>query len=408
MDMNRSKINIGTYYLAPYAYSEEHVKELAECGIDMVVNMRHVPEVLDWFEKYGVGAIVTGIFPGWFGGNGANAGTMSAVNPIEKYNQAKETFEAHPAIWGIDTGDEPSSLDFEHYGTIFDNVKKNFSGYIPYLNIYPSYAVNGKNTPEEVDKQLGTVDYASYIKAFCENVKSDYICTDYYLYSADIERLYETFLTVSNACVKEQRQMWTVLQVNSHKEDAWISLEQLRFQANTAFAFGAEVITWACYTAGWWFNHVLDKQGNKTQQYEKLKTVNKEIHALSDNYMKYAHVETKFLGDFSEEELKKTNAQPETVLETELFHEFKVNTGHKLLVGIRKDKESGKEALMLCCADNPYGTSETVCQVSFRTEQKNIKAIGREDKSPLVLREDGVYILEIRSNEGILLCADES
>ena len=51
--MNRSKINIGTYYLAPYAYSEEHVKELAECGIDMVVNMRHVPEVLDWFYKYG-------------------------------------------------------------------------------------------------------------------------------------------------------------------------------------------------------------------------------------------------------------------------------------------------------------------------------------------------------------------
>ena len=401
--MNRSKINIGTYYLAPYAYSEEHVKELAECGIDMVVNMRHVPSVLDWFYQYGVGAIVTGIFPGWFGGNGANAGTMSVTNSIEKYSQAKEVLEAHPAIWGIDTGDEPSSLDFAHYGKIFDSVNQNFIGYIPYLNIYPSYAVNGNNTPEEVDKQLGTVDYASYIKAFCENVKSDYICTDYYLYSADIERLYETFLTVSNACVKEQRQMWTVLQVNSHKEDTWISLEQLRFQANTALAFGAEVITWACYTAGWWFNHVLDKQGNKTQQYEKLKTVNKEIHALSDNYMKYAHTETKFLGDFSEEELKKANVQPTSVLETSYFHEVRAESGHKLLVGIRKDKESGKEALMLCCADNPYGASETVCCVSFRTDYKEIKAVGRGDMRPITMSEDGLYMLKIRSNEGILL-----
>ena len=331
---------------------------------------------------------------------------MSATNPIEKYKQAKEVFEAHPAIWGIDTGDEPSSLDFEHYGNIFESVKENFNGYLPYLNIYPSYAVNGKNTPEEVDKQLGTIDYASYIKTFCENVKSDYICTDYYLYSADIERLYETFLTVSNACIKEQRQMWTVLQVNSHKEDTWISLEQLRFQANTALAFGAEVITWACYTAGWWFNHVLDKQGNKTQQYEKLKTVNKEIHALSDFYMKYNHVETKFLGDFSEEELKKADAQAITVLETADFYDFQAESGHRLLVGIRKEKESGQEALMLCCADDPSGTSETICQVRFRTKQKNIRAIGREDMHPITVHEDGWYTLEIRSNEGILLCSE--
>ena len=402
--MDRSKINIGTYYLAPYAYSEEHVKELAECGIDMVVNMRHVSDVLDLFYKYGVGAIVTGIFPGWFGGNGSNAGTMSVTNPIEKYVQAKEMFEGHPAIWGIDTGDEPSSLDFAHYGEIFDTVKKNFEGYLPYLNIYPSYAVNGSNTPEEVDKQLGTEDYATYIKLFCEHVKSDYICTDYYLYSADIKRLYETFLTVSDTCVKEHRQMWTVLQVNSHKQEEWISLEQLRFQANTALVFGAEVITWACYTAGWWFNHVLDKQGNKTEQYEKLKLVNKEIHALSDNYMKYMHVETKFVGDFSKEELGKIGTQALERLNTKCFYDLKVSRGHKLLVGVRADEATGKEALMLCCADDPYGTSETVCQVSFRTQQENIRAIGRDDVCPLTVCEDGSYVITVRSNEGILLC----
>ena len=32
---------------------------------------------------------------------------------------------------------------------------------------------------------------------------------------------------------------------------------------------------------------VLDDKGNKTQQYDKLKTVNAELHALSDEYMRF-------------------------------------------------------------------------------------------------------------------------
>ena len=35
--MNRNRLNIGTYFLRPYACSEAHVKDLADCGIDFVV-----------------------------------------------------------------------------------------------------------------------------------------------------------------------------------------------------------------------------------------------------------------------------------------------------------------------------------------------------------------------------------
>ena len=410
--MDRTKINIGTYYLAAYASTEEHVKELAECGIDMVVNMRYDLPTLDLFSKYGVGAIVTGILPGWFGGNGSNAGTMKDTNPIEKYDIAASAFKDHPAIWGIDTGDEPSALDFPHYGEIFKRVKNGFEGHFPYLNIYPSYAVKGSNTDQEVLEQLGTEDFAAYIKSFCENVESDYICFDYYLYSADLTGLYETLSVVSDAALEQERQMWMVLQVNSHQEDKWISTEQLRFQAYSALAFGAEVITWACYCAGWWYNHVLDKQGNKTQQYEKLKTVNGEIRDLSQEYMKYRPVETKFVGDFTEEDLAKTNREAVDTLDTDCFKDFKVNTGHKLLVGIRKCGDSiegceiGKEALMICCADDPYDEMPTVCDISFRLNGEKVSAFGRADMQPLIQKEDGSYGLRIRSNEGILITAE--
>ncbi|MBQ3659570.1 MAG: hypothetical protein II963_05380, partial [Bacteroidales bacterium] len=37
--MDRSRINIGTYHLAPYARTDAHIKDLAECGIDYVMYM---------------------------------------------------------------------------------------------------------------------------------------------------------------------------------------------------------------------------------------------------------------------------------------------------------------------------------------------------------------------------------
>ena len=35
--MDRSRLNIGAYILQPYARSEAHIKDLADCGIDFVI-----------------------------------------------------------------------------------------------------------------------------------------------------------------------------------------------------------------------------------------------------------------------------------------------------------------------------------------------------------------------------------
>ena len=34
--MNRTKLNIGTYILQPYARSEAHIKDLADAGVNFV------------------------------------------------------------------------------------------------------------------------------------------------------------------------------------------------------------------------------------------------------------------------------------------------------------------------------------------------------------------------------------
>ena len=156
--MNKRNLTIGAYYLAPYASTPEHVRDLAQCGIDVVMNMRNDRAALDLLAQNGVSAVVSGIVPGWFGGDGSNAGTMAQKNPLEAYELGAQRFEDHPAIIGIDAGDEPSSLDFEHYGKAIETIVKRFPGKFAYLNIYPRYALKGSNTEQEIAAQLGVSD----------------------------------------------------------------------------------------------------------------------------------------------------------------------------------------------------------------------------------------------------------
>ena len=38
--MDRSRLNIGAYHLQPYASTEAHVKDVADCGIDFMLCIR--------------------------------------------------------------------------------------------------------------------------------------------------------------------------------------------------------------------------------------------------------------------------------------------------------------------------------------------------------------------------------
>ena len=400
-----SKLTIGAYYLAPYASTEAHVRDLAQCGIDVVMNMRNDRAALDLLAAHGVGAVVSGIVPGWFGGDGGNAGTMSEKNPLEKYSIAAEKFEDHPAIVGIDAGDEPSSLDFEHYGKAIEAIGRLFPGKYAYLNIYPSYAVKGSNTPGEIAAQLGTDRYQEYIERYVQAVNTPYICFDYYLYSADLPGLYESLSTVSGACRKHGRDMWMVLQVNSNQPDVFVGGNQLQFQANCALAFGARTIIWACYCAGWWYNHVLDKQGNKTQQYDKLKKVNASLHRIGEIYMRYRHADTYFLGDFTAAELSGTGKTAVDALDTPCFRNLSAK-GVKMLVGRMIPAEAGEgEAIYAVAADDPYGETVRTHCLCFRS-CCHVRAFGAEGELPVARQEDGTLCVELDTCQGVLLIAE--
>lgn len=389
--MDRNRLNIGAYILQPYARTEQHIKDISECGIDFIVCMGNDRPALDYFEKYGVGAIVSGVVPGWWGGDGNNAGKMESSNPMEKYDKAVADFEDHPAIWGIDVGDEPSALDFPYYGKVIDKVNRGFSEQFAYLNLYPNYASVAVNTDSQTVNQLGTKTYAEHIEKYCENVNTDYICFDYYPYSASINGFYENMQIVADACRNTGRSMWIVIQVNSLHEEIWLSENKLRFQAYASMAYGAENIIWACYTAGWWHNQVLDANGNKTEQYEKLKKINAEIRNISDEYMKFRRVSTHIVTADG--------------LKTGVFMDVKAENSEPLVIGQMVSRENdGSYALMICPSDDPMDKNEKEYKISFSVRDLEVFAIGGNGVKA-VEKDNENYSITVKSNEGVLIIA---
>ncbi len=405
--MDKKRLYIGTYVLASYAHSEKHIKELAECGIDFVVGAPYANrELLDLFAKYGVGGIVNGVVPGWWGGDGHNAGKMAATHPMSKYEEAAAKFEDHPAIWGIDTGDEPSALDFPHYGKVLDFVDRNFPRQLAYLNLYPNYASVAVNTDEETVNQLGTETYAQHIAKYCENVPSDYICYDFYMYAASVAGAFENLRIVSEACLASGRRMWIVLQVNSLDPEKWISENQLRFQAYSAMAFGAEAIIWACYTAGWWNNQVLDDKGEKTRQYDRLQKVNTELHNLGETYMKYRRVSTHFVGFEDGENMKGVEQAPIKALNTGVFFDLKADGGENLVVGQMVSRDGdGSHALMIATADDPKDEGGAEFKITFRADNRTVFATDGNGMRTVSRHSDGTYEIAAKSCDGVLLVA---
>ncbi|MBE6689188.1 MAG: hypothetical protein E7588_07950 [Ruminococcaceae bacterium] len=410
--MDRSRLNIGAYILQPYARTEEHIRGIKEAGLDFIVSMEPVPETLDLFSKYGIGlASAFGVIPGWWGGNGDKAGQMAESLPLEKYVEAAKKFEDHPAVWGIDMGDEPSALDFDHFGKVTNCVQTIFPRQFGYLNLYPNYASVAQNTAQQTVNQLGTATYAEHIEEYCKKVPLDYISFDFYPYALrdtvrGISGCLENFRVVADAARRYGKSLWYVPQVNSSKPEEWISENRLRFQAFTAMAFGAESIIWACYTAGWWHNQVLDANGEKTEQYEKLKTVNKEIATLGVPYMKYRNTYTHFVGMSADSEIvSMVNQAPVEQLDNGYFRGLKSDAGQALVVGDMTSRISNdKKAVFVVAVDDYRDLDAKSSNIVFKCDCRAVVAYGKDGKVPVNYdAETGVYSIAIRSNEGILI-----
>ena len=401
--LDRTRLNIGAYILQPYARSEKHIKGVKECGIDMIIDLDYDIKALDLFYKYGLGAIVRGVAPHWWGGMG-KSGQFHKYCPLNMYDRIAAKYNDHPAVWGISIGDEPSALDIPHYGKVLDKVNRLFPTAFPYLNLYPNYATVAENTADETVSQLGTKTYQEYIDVYCKCVPADYISYDYYVYATkNLAGCLSNYRIVSDAARKSGRRFMYIAQVNSQNPAEIVTVNQMRFQAFSAMSFGAEDITWGCYTAGWWHHNILDEKGEKTEQYDKVKVVNFEIRNLAEEYMKYRNTNT-HLVCFPEDIAEKSGIGSVSELSNGYFTELHAENGRALIVGemVKRDGKDEK-ALFITVADDYMDTNPTATKLVFKS-LRSITVYGKDGKVPLYFDGEN-YSIDIKSNEGYLIIA---
>ena len=413
--LDRSRLNIGVYYLNQNAGTEAHVRDLAECGVDLVFGPA-VPYA--YFRKYGLGHVSSFVMTHM--PKAKDTDRMPEVlrlcdEDALKFHRSPRGSE--PSIWGISVGDEPSAKDFPNLGKAVAHVKTLFPDKFIYLNLFPNYASVAKNTDAEAKSQLGVESYQRYIDEYCREIPLDYISWDFYLYSgrgdSHLPLFYDNFRIVADACRGTNRDMWFIGQVNSIRPELWISENMLRFQAFAAMAFGARNISWACYSPGWWTNSVLTAKGEKTRQYERLKAVNREIRNIAPDYMRWRNVATHFIGFTAGEHALKTMPMviPRPAFENGRFRGLHATDGDRLVVGemipcADAKQDGGASAVFVFAADDPYDAAPKPREVRFRLSEGMRPSVTGVNGIQTVYRtKDGVWSFPVASSCGALVVA---
>ncbi len=407
--IDRRGLIIGAYNLDTYARTERHVADLADCGINLVVCLAKPDQaILDLLQRYHVGCIASGVLPGWWGGRGDRAGLLAETNPLGKYEEASGTFTNHPAIWGLDIGDEPSALDFDYYGQVIATVERLFPGKLPYLNLYPNYASVAENDGHQTINQLGTPTYAEHIRQYASKIALPYISYDFYMYSLAPSRLgqmYDNFRVVADTCRQTGRDFWYIPQCNGRHESDFTSANRMRFQAYAALAYGATAINWACWTKGWWSNNILDGTGQRTEQYDKLKVVNGELHRLGDRYMDFRNVDTHLLGFETIPAVREdAGLVTRNSLDTGFARDFHASEGTSLIVGqmVGRDNPS-RTALFVCNATDYLDAAPSATRIRFRSLRPDVRLFGGEGCGRLDHGSDDSYSFTLENCHGALL-----
>ncbi|MBP5322088.1 MAG: hypothetical protein J6334_14015 [Kiritimatiellae bacterium] len=403
---------IGVYCLAPYARTEQHIKDIRDCHVDFVCGVDYNDrKTLDLFAKYGLKAIVHGAFPNWWGGNKGSNGKMAEVISPQVVTNGVAAMKAtgadlHPAVSMVSIGDEPSALDFPYYHDLAVQLGKLLPRQVPHVNLHPCYP------PVEADfGYVGATNYYAYIDAYMENVPLDYLSYDHYLYTTlprpvSMGPFLRNFKIVADACRRTGRRFWFVPQVNSRDPEVIITEQKLRYQANMAMAFGAETLVWACWTAGWWQMNVLDTNGVKTVQYDRLKGVNAEIRCLAPRFMEFRNVDTRLVGFGKHPDwINGSDSTFVAALDGGFFRRLKAEDDDALVVGIMTDRRdaSSRKALFVVAAEDPWDEAPKTRTVSFEGVG-NISAFAASGPVPLHRAADGDrYTFDLKSNGAVLV-----
>ena len=280
----------------------------AQAGLDFLISNVN-DAFMDQCEASGIGVVAAGYnAPSayWEIGDGARAAWL-AMNT--------GAYKDHPALWGDDLIDEPTSAEFGKINGILEHYYTLDTGRIPLVNLFPLYANSQQlgNEPDvgKLKTWLPATTYSDesldryrrHTADYIKTIDTDYISVDIYPYrvagkGATRDDWLHNLDILAAACRETNRDLWVITQAAGNMVDGGegnfsmrhcdTKADQLQ-QGYASLAFGAKAIIYACFQTGWWddASHMVTAAGAITPTYEAVKAANAELAPFADIYGDY-------------------------------------------------------------------------------------------------------------------------
>jgi hypothetical protein len=255
--------------------SLERFKELKEAGINInfnwYPNIESVEKALDLAQKAGIK-----IMP------------SCPELKTEPEKTAKRLMN-HPALSGYHLRDEPSAADFPELGEWAKKIQSVDNKHYCYINLFPCM----------VDKRrLGTDTYLEHLEALTKLVPVSFISFDHYPVKEDKdgkcnlnEEWYQNLEEVAAFSKKAGLPFWAFSLAVAHADYPVPAVGEIKLQLFSDLAYGAQVLQYFTYWNPGYdpvydFHHApIGLDGKRTDVYDRIKSINQEIHALSGVFL---------------------------------------------------------------------------------------------------------------------------
>lgn len=209
-------------------------------------------------------------------------GIKTLINCPELVSNTKaivQRFKNHPANAGYFIRDEPPVSMIPTLKSFINTVKSVDKDKLCYVNLLPLY---GTGTA------LGTENYYQYIERYMNELPWDVVSFDFYpIENAGLRYgWYKNLEIIRDESNRIGKPFWAFALTTAHSNYPIPTLENLRLQVYSNLAYGAKGIQYYTYWTTISPNYVyvsgpIEKNGSKTDVYNHIKTLNKEIDNLA-------------------------------------------------------------------------------------------------------------------------------
>ena len=327
------------------------------------------------------------------------------------------SYKDHPALWGDDLIDEPTSAEFGKINGILEHYYSLNTGRLPLVNLFPVYA-NSEQLGNEPD--VGSAKYllplttysderldryrrhtADYIKT----IDTDYISVDIYPYNVTgtIDGWLHNLDILAEACRDTGRDLWVITQAAGNEVDEGGSMrwsdtkaDQLQ-QSWASLAFGAKAIIYACFQTGWWDagSHMVNPAGETTQTYDAVRAVNAELAPFAKKYGEY-----RWLGAYTVNTHKAAGLRWELSNGLPKKERPSISSSDGLLVGCFEAKQGGGRAYVIVNMMELLDEKTATLTVDFPSG-KAVELYAGGEK--LTSRDGGKTALTLAPGDGVFI-----